>query len=205
MATGDNVLTAISVARECSIIDPEIEVFLGDVKKEGPLERVFWKSTKNSSHRLNPGTLTPNRQFYEDESHRPGAQMSQYKQNHQKMTLQLEQEEHEDRNSIIYQENSPWLHPPEDYAIAITGKAFNMLATDELQKEVMKNVLLKAQIYARMSPDDKATLVANLQTFCKTEVGMCGDGANDCGALKTADMGVSLSEAEASIAAPFTS
>jgi cation-transporting P-type ATPase 13A2 len=65
-------------------------------------------------------------------------------------------------------------------------------------------MLVKGQIFARMSPDEKHELVEKLQTleYC---VGFCGDGANDCGALKSADVGVSLSEAEASVAAPFTS
>jgi cation-transporting ATPase 13A3/4/5 len=35
-----------------------------------------------------------------------------------------------------------------------------------------------------MSPDDKANLVELLQTTMEVQVGMCGDGANDCGALK---------------------
>ena len=65
-------------------------------------------------------------------------------------------------------------------------------------------MLVKGQIFARMSPDEKHELVEKLQRleYC---VGFCGDGANDCGALKAADVGVSLSEAEASVAAPFTS
>lgn len=64
MATGDNVLTAISVGRECNIIDAESEVFLGDVKREGDREVVVWKSTKSDRHTLIPKTLEPSRQFY---------------------------------------------------------------------------------------------------------------------------------------------
>ena len=50
MATGDNVLTAISVGRECNIIEPDSEVFLGDVKKEGERDVVYWKSTRSAKN-----------------------------------------------------------------------------------------------------------------------------------------------------------
>lgn len=55
-----------------------------------------------------------------------------------------------------------------------------------------------------MSPDQKLQLIEGLQAL-NYFVGMCGDGANDCEALKSANTGVSLSQAEASIASPFTS
>ena len=59
-------------------------------------------------------------------------------------------------------------------------------------------------MFARMAPEQKQQLVESLQQI-GYYVGMCGDGANDCGALKTAHTGISLSEAEASVASPFTS
>jgi cation-transporting ATPase 13A3/4/5 len=65
-------------------------------------------------------------------------------------------------------------------------------------------MLVKAHVFARMSPDEKNEVVERLQSLGYTVL-MCGDGANDCAALKAADVGISLSEAEASVAAPFTS
>lgn len=55
-----------------------------------------------------------------------------------------------------------------------------------------------------MSPDNKTELV-NILKKSGNKVGMCGDGINDCGALKNADTGISLCKSEASISAPFSS
>ena len=72
-------------------------------------------------------------------------------------------------------------------------------------KLYLSKLLQKCLVYARMHPDEKALMIKHIMTDQKKVVGMCGDGANDVGALKTANVGVSLSTAEASIAAPFTS
>jgi hypothetical protein len=39
---------------------------LGDVRKRGDIEEVFWKSTKNDNHKLNRKTLEPNKSFMQD-------------------------------------------------------------------------------------------------------------------------------------------
>jgi len=70
---------------------------------------------------------------------------------------------------------------------------------------MLEALLKKCVICARMHPDEKALMIKHLMAEKGNVVGMCGDGANDIGALKTANVGVSLSQAEASIAAPFTS
>ena len=104
----------------------------------------------------------------------------------------------------------------EDYVIAMTGKTFETLCVlkekylntkNEKLKiyyDVFKIILLHGRVFARMAPEHKALLVEGFKKE-KLEVLMCGDGANDCMALRTANIGVSLSEEEASIAAPFTS
>lgn len=60
------------------------------------------------------------------------------------------------------------------------------------------------RVFGRCSPHDKVSVV---DTF--SDLGFktlfCGDGGNDCGALKAAHVGVALSDTDASVVAPFTS
>jgi cation-transporting ATPase 13A2 len=45
-----------------------------------------------------------------------------------------------------------------------------------------------------MSPDDKVKLINFFKKDPQSVVAMCGDGANDCGALLSADIGISLND-----------
>jgi len=74
------------------------------------------------------------------------------------------------------------------YDLATTGK--NLAAAFEFD-DGTRRVLQHFKIFARMTPDAKETVIE-----CLHSVGllclMCGDGANDVGALKQADVGVAL-------------
>jgi cation-transporting ATPase 13A2 len=60
MATGDNPLTSISVARECGIIDSSLPVYLGDLITLKSGEQILtWNDIDHLDSKLDPKTLTP--------------------------------------------------------------------------------------------------------------------------------------------------
>jgi len=75
-----------------------------------------------------------------------------------------------------------------EFDLALTGK--NLAKAFEFD-DATKKILSHIKIFARMTPDAKETVIE-----CLHSVGilclMCGDGANDVGALKQADVGVAL-------------
>lgn len=89
------------------------------------------------------------------------------------------------------------------YVFCITGSAFGEIFYDDLTDE-KKEFIKYIKVFARSKPIDKTRAIVVYQSMGKITA-MCGDGANDCGALKQSDAGLSLSEAEASISSPFTS
>lgn len=166
MCTGDNVLTAVSVGRECELIAPSVsQVYIPRFVDEDQ-EHVtggtglVWEDIHDSEKRLDPVTL---------------------------------ERLNRDTRDIMG-----------EYILAMTGDVFRYILAELQRDDLTRAILMKCDIFARMSPDEKHELVEQLQKLDYT-VGFCGDGANDCGALKAADVGISLSEAEASVAAPFTS
>uniref|UniRef100_A0A7S1BRA1 P-type ATPase A domain-containing protein n=1 Tax=Corethron hystrix TaxID=216773 RepID=A0A7S1BRA1_9STRA len=76
----------------------------------------------------------------------------------------------------------------EKYDLAITGK--NLAAAVEFDENI-KKVLWYFKIFARMSPVDKELVINCLHSQNHLSM-MCGDGANDVGALKSSDVGVAL-------------
>ncbi|XP_067167335.1 polyamine-transporting ATPase 13A2 isoform X3 [Apteryx mantelli] len=159
MVTGDNMLTAVNVAKSCRMVEPK--------------ERVIFVNASPPTHDK-PAAL--------------------------KFIL-AEHSQGEEQPEGLYQQDSYFLQRQPCH-FALNGKSFAVVC--EHFTDLLPKILIRATIFARMSPEQKTQLVCSLQelNYC---VGMCGDGANDCGALKAADVGISLSEAEASVASPFTS
>lgn len=153
MVTGDNLMTALSVARECSITVPGEEVIILEAS-----------STTELGAGGDQRPVLRTRRYESDSSGGDG--------------------EEEEVNKVLSQV-SLGMEPNERYQLAMTGQTFKVLR--EHYPELLSSVMVRGAVYARMAPDQKQQLVEQLQTV-GYYVAMCGDGANDCGALKVGQL-----------------
>ncbi|KAI8453047.1 hypothetical protein BY996DRAFT_6601762 [Phakopsora pachyrhizi] len=91
-----------------------------------------------------------------------------------------------------------------DFALEIHGNVFAGSWATDLRKLLSMFMLYKGIIFARISPYEKQELVEHLQKIYYT-VDFCGNVGNECEVLKGADVGLLLSNVEATVVAPFTS
>lgn len=162
MVTGDNILTAVSVAKECGIIEAGetvVEVIAEEGDGKNPT-RVYY--CVGGTSRVHPKSIG--------------------------------------NGHIGDCETGGKVTAP--YRLAVSGKSWSVIR--ENLPELVPKLVVRGAVFARMSSDQKQQLIQELQQL-GYYVAMCGDGANDCGALKAAHAGISLSEAESSVASPFTS
>uniref|UniRef100_A0A8C4QPU4 ATPase 13A3 n=1 Tax=Eptatretus burgeri TaxID=7764 RepID=A0A8C4QPU4_EPTBU len=159
---GDNILTAISVARNCGMVAACSQVIVVDA---------------NFPHNGRPASICWN--LADDAS---------------VCTLCMD----------VCKISSQWLNTSDlqPYHFAVCGRSYSVLT--EHFPDILPKIAVSGTVFARMSPAQKTHLIEVLQNVDYV-VGMCGDGANDCGALKRAHGGISLSTLEASVASPFTS
>lgn len=191
MATGDNILTGINKSYNCGIVEPGSLILASYNDKTGEIK---WTTRE---HDISEGSDSETNK--EEDGNESDDEL-----------VNNEQCLKDDSNMLPYLMESK----NKNIQVAMEGTALQHLIykrNDDLNlqkykaNEVVSKVLEFGKVYARMSPKQKSLLVEELQKETGEMVGMCGDGANDCAALKSADVGLSLSEAEASIVAPFTS
>jgi manganese-transporting P-type ATPase len=177
MVTGDALLTAVHVAKEVSIIDPldgtQPEDYL-DMERNDEIKKLVAEKRKQR------GILTDKKKKQKREF-KPILLLEQAKG-----VLQWDSYETGDKVENFVAAQIPSLS--KQYDLATTGKSLALALESD---EDMKSVLGYIKVFARMTPDAKETVIECLHSVGSLCL-MCGDGANDVGALKGADVGVAL-------------
>jgi len=88
------------------------------------------------------------------------------------------------------------------YDLAMMGFVWERILHDDNSYALA--LLDHVRVYGRCTPTNKTSIISTMISKGYITM-MCGDGGNDCGALRMAHVGIALSDSEASMVSPFTS
>ncbi|CAD7944534.1 unnamed protein product, partial [Amoebophrya sp. A25] len=196
MITGDNVWNGLHIAKKCTLIagnqKPEIVWTLDSDKDEksvdeqgphGALDMIYENEAEDAARPAN-NTLTTDEvtALLASAGQRGFTPSSSSKKSSLKKDV-IQQ------NKIVF---------------GVTQAAWSHLRTRH--SEELKEIFPHIVVYGGMSPSGKVEVVTRWSE--SKVVGMCGDGGNDCAALKAAHVGLALVSAgrttEVSIVSPFS-
>mmetsp|Transcript_6045 Transcript_6045/g.21337 ORF Transcript_6045/g.21337 Transcript_6045/m.21337 type:complete len:1340 (-) Transcript_6045:129-4148(-) len=188
MVTGDSALTGVAVAKTVGIIPEDHFVFVGKLDDK---KNLSW--TQVVSEERKPAGEKDAESGRAAESARDG----------EKTREEGKRDDERDESSM-------------KTSLVVSGDVFEHLLNNGSMGEFLhcrKSCRVRGRstcecprirVFGRMTPHQKVQVVREFANNMRT-VGMCGDGGNDSGALRSAHAGLALSgRAEASVAAPFS-
>ena len=222
ISTGDNAFTSISVVKECNIIHPNSKFCIMDVNNEKDdnsfYKRMFNKNNfilqnnknnnipilkcsfeeinikKNKNKEIKDFNVILNNSLIKDSRSFNSSEIKSFDKINSKILTISE------LNNIISNSNMKLCVHSRVFDLIFFGGKYltenenieeNELLT--LRDLIVKNAIL----YFRMNPSDKSKLIQLYKKQNKNNiVAMCGDGANDCSALISSDVGISLKTGE---------
>ncbi|EAR99787.2 E1-E2 ATPase family protein (macronuclear) [Tetrahymena thermophila SB210] len=182
--SGDNPITTIKIAEECSILkDTNSIILLDHAKQQSEFLNIY--EINEEGHKTEITFQGNQEQILQQQI---SFCVDSIKQNKSFCMTGSAQSFFQDRLQI-----------PKEHAQGAIQQQSN-----QKLESFYKLLILHSQIFARTSPEQKALVVKQVKELGQN-VCMVGDGANDCSAIREADIGISFSDADGQFSAPYIS
>lgn len=169
-------MTALSVSRECKIINPDEEIYIVKCEYSNETGENLPKLRIELSRGVD--AIAEN-----EESELPTANDSVNTQMSFHFCFTFIKLQHENKRIFESLQNSTFLNISDldKFHFALDGHTWNMIQLHFA--DFIPKIVVRGTIFARFRPEQKTSIVNYLKEYDYI-VAMCGDGANDCGALK---------------------
>jgi cation-transporting ATPase 13A2 len=181
MITGDSLNTAISIGKECGILEAGVAIW--EYRMEGTQLNIYSRETEGKIQTIELSSS--------ETSQAEAKKLSEFRMRrtaiHGKSVGVMRGKD--------FRKLSAWVNEHKE-------KEESRLLVKRVKRELANKVML----FARMRPEDKGEVISLVKWKYRRNhhsVGFCGDGVNDMKALYEADISISLRKTESSLASSF--